>query len=180
MEALKLATPFIKAFLKVYWSQILIFLLTALACWLLHGCSVDRIEARHQTALSDAAKKREDDLKAQKTASAQECFNANQISEEIINENQAKMSDLQRELAAAKRMQTVRTVYVTTRPGDLSEGSPGADATRDVRPGEGYAVDSFRLLDHSGRSKAEIIHYGSLQAYVRSLEPFIARCEGRE
>lgn len=180
MEAFKILMPLTKAFIKTYWSQILVFLLTVFICWQLHGCSVDRIEVKHQTALSEAEKKRQDDLKAQKKASALECDAANKISEGIINENEAKMSDLQRELAAAKRMQTVRTVYIKAGTSNIPQGSTSPDAPGNVRPGEGYAVDSHTLIDHAGRSKAEIINYGSLQKYVRSLEPFISRCEGRE
>lgn len=151
-----------------FWSQILCFIIgiaiSAFAVWHLHTYLRDKATIACTAAIS-----------AQKTESANACAAATKISEDITRENEAKISDLQRRVADAKRLQPSPTIRIN----NLPETASKTDAIGQSGLRGGYEVQTGPLYDLAGNAQEIVINFTSLQNYVRSLEPYIAKCEGR-
>jgi len=131
--------------------------------WTVHGWLRDRAATKHETALSE-----------QKSKSAEECAASVKITEDLTNVHLSKITDLERRLADARRMSPA-----TIRPRDVPASPARADAARDDGLCGGNEVSTEPFWDIARAASTSSAKMTDLQSYVRSLEPFIARCEGR-
>lgn len=132
--------------------------------WKLHGYLRDKAEIACVARVDE-----------QKTASANACEAANKVSEGIANEHTAKITDLERRLAAARKLQPAPTVRI----GDFPQGSPLINGTGNggLCGGDVVRTDPFwNIADQASHSS---IKASGLQDYVNKIQPFIAKCEGR-
>lgn len=122
--------------------------------WELHAGAVARLEAKHQTALT-----------AQKDVLEKECAKDKQLTMEVSNETQARLTDLRKQLDAVKRVQPNRCVPTVARP---TGGADAAKADQELRQQNGVYSDT--LFDFAGEAEHDAgIPVDELQQYVCKL-----------
>jgi hypothetical protein len=156
-----------KLFISQFWSQILCFGIGLIAgmygIWNVHTYLRDKAEIACNQSISD-----------QKTKSAEACAEAANVTEKLTHEHDAKMSDLQRRINELKRVQPK-----SVRTSDLPSRTPGSNAAGADGLCGGNEISTEPLYDLAGKAQGSSLKVTGLQAYVNSIQPYIAKCEGR-
>lgn len=130
---------------------VLTIMLTAGACWTVHGWLVDRLETRHAA-----------DLLTQKLAVTAQCRAAQKVTMEVSHELQGRFSDLNRRYAAARLRQSDCTVVY----------SPGTPAGHDAAPRDQgllrpNGITAGQLREYARDAEAVGLQLDACQAFAQ-------------
>lgn len=128
--------------------------ITGYVVWKLHNVVVTAIELKHQS-----------DLTKQAEALNEQCNKDKQLTMEVSNETQSRLADLQRQLAAVKRVQPNRCVPIASHP---TGGNDADQADTKLRQQNGVYSDT--LYDFAGEAEQDSgIPLDNLQQFVCKL-----------
>lgn len=133
--------------------QVAAIIITALLCWALHTVIVNRLDSKYKQALIDQAVKL-----------TTGCNDDKKLTEEASNEYQAQITDLNQQLARAKRVQPNHCVAVT--PG--SSRRPDV-FTKNEQLSHEDGVYSDDLLDFAADCEATGRQLDGLQSFVKNV-----------